>query len=235
MNRARHMTSIARARVPAIILAYAMLANGCSALRSVTTPATAPPSFYSLDDSRQATPPPAPAVRAPAAAPTLMVSTPSAAAGFDSHHIMYVRQTHKLEYFAQSEWTDPPARMLSPLIVAAIEGSRAFSAVVHTPSSATGDLRLDTEVLRLQHEFMGQPSHVRFTIRASLVEDTTRRVIATREFESLVAATSEDAYGGVVAANQAVRTVLADLAAFCAQGAATWRPASSSPESRPAR
>jgi len=30
-----------------------------------------------------------------------------------------VREPHKLEYFAHSEWVDPPARMLAPLIVAA--------------------------------------------------------------------------------------------------------------------
>jgi len=42
-------------------------------------------------------------------------------------------------------------------------------------------------------------------------------VLASREFEALVAATSEDPYGGVVAANQAVGTVLAELATFCAE------------------
>ena len=234
MNTVPRMISFARARAFALVAGYLVLASGCSALRSVTTPAPPPPSFYSLG-MRNAAAAPASAVSAPLTAPTLVVSTPSAAAGFDSQHIMYVRQPHQLEYFAQSECTDPPARMLSPLIVAAMDESRVFSAVVHTPSSGSGDLRLDTEVLRLQHEFLGQPSQVRFTLRASLVEDTTRRVIATREFESIVAATSEDAYGGVVAANQAVRAVLENLAAFCAQAAAAWRPAGSGIDSRPAK
>ena len=92
--------------------------------------------------------------RAAATAPTLIINPPHAAAGFDSPRIIYVRETHKLEYFAHSEWVDTPARMLAPLIVAAVENSGAFRAVVLTPSAAAGDLRLDTEIIRLQHEFL---------------------------------------------------------------------------------
>ena len=112
-----------------------------------------------------------PAQRAAAkAAPTLIVNPPHAAAGFDSRRIIYVRELHKLEYFAHSEWVDTPARMLAPLIVAALENGGAFRAVVLTPSAASGDFRLDTEIVRLQHEFGTGPSRVRFTLRAYLVE-----------------------------------------------------------------
>jgi cholesterol transport system auxiliary component len=94
--------------------------------------------------------------------------------------------------------------MLGPLLVTAIEKSAAFRAVVLTPGAASGDLRLDTMIVRLQHEFQSQPSRVRFTLRATLVDDKTRRVLAWREFEATAPARTEDAYGGVLAANQAV-------------------------------
>ena len=149
----------------------------------------------------------------------MIVNPPPAAAGFDSQRIIYVREAHKLEYFAHSEWVDPPARMLAPLLVAAVESSGAFRAVVLTPSAAAGDLRLDTEIIRLQHEFLTQPSRVRFTLRAYLVDNKTRRVLAWREFDAVVPAASENPYGGVVAANRAVQTVLEDLSAFCAEAA----------------
>ena len=153
----------------------------------------------------------------------MIVSPPHAAAGFDSQRIMYARQANQLEYFAHNEWIDTPARMLAPLIVAAVESSGAFRAVVQTPSPAAGDMRLDTEILRLQHEFLSAPSQVRFTLRAYLVESATRRVIASREFEAAVSAASEDPYGGVVAANRAVQTVLDSLSAFCAEAARNAR------------
>ena len=160
----------------------------------------------------------------PAAAPTLVVSPPYAAAGFDSPRMMYVRQAHKLEYFAHNEWTDTPARMLAPLIAAAAARSGAFRAVVTAPSTAAADLRLDTEVGGLQQEFLGNPSRVRFTLRANIVDSATRRVIASREFEAVAPAPSENPYGGVVAANEAVRAVLAELGAFCAAAASDWQP-----------
>jgi cholesterol transport system auxiliary component len=153
----------------------------------------------------------------------LIINPPHAAAGFDSPRIIYVRETHKLEYFAHSEWVDPPARMLAPLLVAAVENTGAFRAVVLTPGAAAGDLRLDTEIIRLQHEFRTQPSRVRFTLRAYLVDDKTRRVLAWREFEAAAPAASEDPYGGVVAANRAVQTVLESLSAFCAEAARSVR------------
>ncbi|MGP1678586.1 MAG: ABC-type transport auxiliary lipoprotein family protein [Burkholderiales bacterium] len=198
--------------------------GGCSTLRQTTTPN---PAFYTLERAPATAATAAGSTKAPtsalSAAPTLIIDPPHAAAGFDSPRIIYVRETHKLEYFAHSEWVDPPARMLAPLLVAAIEHTGAFRAVVLTPSAASGELRLDTEIIRLQHEFGSPPSRVRFTLRAYLVEDKTRRVLAWREFEAVVPAASENPYGGVVAANRAVQTVLEELAAFCAGAARGWK------------
>jgi cholesterol transport system auxiliary component len=204
------------AQLVAAALALAMI-GGCELLRPTVS---AQPKFYGLSAIRN------PAAAAPsgqrnapntATAPTLIVSPPHAAAGFDSQRMMYLRQPDQLEYFAQNEWIDTPARMLAPLIVSAVESSGAFRAVVQTPSVATGEVRLDIEILRLQHEFLSAPSQVRFTLRAYLVDNHTRRVIATREFDTTVAAASEDPYGGVVAANRAVQTALDKLSAFCAE------------------
>ena len=181
----------------------------------------AQPSYYALDGGGLKAKASSPLS---ATAPTLIVSPTHAAAGFDSQRIIYVRDAHKLDYFARSEWIDTPARMLAPLVVAAIESSGGFRAVVQTPSAASGDIRLDTEILRLQHQFDESPSRVRFTLRAYLVDNATRRVLASREFDESVASTSEDPYGGVIAANRAVQNVLAQVATFCAETAGTWQP-----------
>ena len=202
--------------VPLIAILSLALAGGCSAL---TPQSTDRPNLYSLAEAAET--PPAVANARPRAAggPTLVVSPPHAAAGFDSRRMIYLRQADKHEYFAHNEWVDTPARMLAPLIISAVESSGAYRAVVATPSPASGEIRLDTEVLRLQHDFSSTPSQVRFTLRAYLVENATRRVIATREFDAVVPAASEDPHGGVVAASKAVRKVLGELSAFCAAGA----------------
>jgi cholesterol transport system auxiliary component len=189
----------------------------CSALAPSTTP---PPAFYSLNGA------PGPAIAAAVAAaptpgyggqPTLIINPPRAAAGFDSQRIIYLREAHKLEYFANSEWVDPPARMLGTLLVASLQNTGAFRAVVLAPGTAVGEMRLETDIIRLQQEFQASPSRVRFTLRATLLDDKTRRVLAWREFDASVTSATDDPYGGVVAANGAVQWVLKDLAEFCAE------------------
>jgi cholesterol transport system auxiliary component len=200
-------------------LALVLLA-GCGGLLPKPTPQ---PAFYALESRPPAAGTaarPAGEVPRPSAGPTLVINPPHAAPGFDSQRIIYVREAHKLEYFAHHEWVDTPARMLAPLILAEAQRSGAFHAVVLTPSAAAGDLRLDTEIVRLQQTFGGVPSQVRFTLRAYVVDNATRKVLASREFDQTVPAATDDPYGGVVAANRAVQGVLEQLARFCADAAA---------------
>jgi cholesterol transport system auxiliary component len=197
------------------------LTAACSALRPTESQQ---PSFYSLDNARLEAPGRTPGMPKMAiTAPTLIVSPPHAAAGFNSQRIIYIRAAHQLEYYAHSEWIDPPAHMIAPLIVAALETGGTFRAVVLTPSQASGDLRLDTEIVRLQHEVASQPSRVRLTLRAYLVDNPTRQVVAWHEFDESIAVASEDPYGAVVAANQAVQTVMGKLADFCVDAAGKWK------------
>ncbi len=192
----------------ALILA---LTCGCSMLFPKPKPQ---PSFFSLDAApASSSTPSSPNTKA---APTLVIYPPRAAAGFDSQRIIYLRQTHKLEYFAHSQWIDTPARMLAPLIVAVLGDAGAFDGVLLSTGGVAGDMRLDTEVLRLQQDFRSHPSSVRFTLRVNLVDSAGREVLRSRDLDASVAATSDDPYAGVVAANQAVQEVLQQLAALCA-------------------
>jgi cholesterol transport system auxiliary component len=198
-------------------LALIALLCGCDALKSQVSDL---PNKYSLAPTQRAV---GSVPAATSGALTLIVSQPHAAAGFDSHHMMYIREGDRVEYFAHNEWIDTPGRMLAPMIVSAIEDKGAFRAVVLTPSPASGEVRLETEVLRLQQEFLEKPSKVRFGLRATLVENASRRVIATREFSAVVPSASEDPKGGVAAARTAVHSVLEELAQFCADAARRTR------------
>ena len=216
--------AIARAsRLTGAVLS-ALLLCACSVLSPSATP---PPAFYALNGAQGAPGAPRAVIGSNAAAAaqgasqgisgqsTLVINPPRAAPGFDSQRIIYLREAHKLEYFANSEWVDPPARMLGTLLLASLQNSGAFRAVVLAPGTATGELRLETDIIRLQQEFQTRPSRVLFTLRATLLDDKTRRVLAWREFDANVAAPTDDPYGGVLAANLAVQSVLKELVAFC--------------------
>ena len=192
-------------------LALAMMLGGCSgSLLPKPTPA---PARFTLDDGAPA----APARAAPAAsAPDLVVAVPRAAAGHDSTRMVYLQRPQELQAFAFHEWADTPAQMLAPMLVRALQLSGAFRAVVLAPTAASGHWRLETEVIRLQQDFTTPPSRVRLTLRAVLLDNATRQVIAARDFDASVPALADNPVAGAAAAQQATQRVLAALAAFCA-------------------
>ena len=147
----------------------------------------------------------------------LELSVPRARPGFDTPLMAYTQRTNALEYFAKNRWADTPARMLAPLLVQALDHSGGFRAVVQAPSLAAAELRLDTELVRLQQDFSARPSRVRFTVRAQLIDVGARRVLASAEFDETEVAPSDDPYGGVIAANRALGRLLERLAEFCAE------------------
>jgi cholesterol transport system auxiliary component len=158
--------------------------------------------------------------------PALVVAPPTAAPGFDAARMLYVKRPHELESFSRSEWVDTPARMLAPLLVRALERSGAFASVADVRSAGAAGLRLDSEILSLQQEFTARPSRVRLAVRILLSEVRSGRVLGAREIEAVEEAPSDDPYGGVIAANRAVRRVLDDVVAYCGERA-TAEPISS--------
>jgi cholesterol transport system auxiliary component len=145
---------------------------------------------------------------------TLLVAPPKAAPGFDSNRIAYTREPPKLDYYRDSVWSDAPARMLLPILVRAFEATGAFKAVVSPPAPGLANLRVDVDVIRLQQEFMTQPSRVRLMARIKVVDLKSGHVLGTQVFEAVEPAPSEDASGAARAANAAVQKVLEQMVRF---------------------
>jgi cholesterol transport system auxiliary component len=208
----------------AVVTLLAALSAGCAGQRAAT------PNFYSFDNAWLDSLPTAAGAPSSSATPerplpTLIVNPVQAAAGYDSAHIVYRRAAQRQEYYAYNEWVDTPARMLAPPLMTVLARTGAFRAVVPTPSAAAGDLRLDVEIVQLQHDFTTHPSRTRLLLRVYMVDDTTRRVLAWRDIQAEAPAPGDDPAGGVAAANQAVQQALRQLAQFCAEVARDWRPA----------
>ena len=154
----------------------------------------------------------------------LSVSPPRAAPGYDSTAMAYVQKLHALDHYATHRWADTPARMLGPLLTRTLEDTGSFRAVVQGPAGLPVDLQLDTEIVHLRQSFLAKPSRVELTLRTQLVDVADRRVLATRYIEVVEEASSDDAAGGVAAANAAIARALAQVAAFCVDASAGLRP-----------
>jgi cholesterol transport system auxiliary component len=130
--------------------------------------------------------------------------------------MVYLRLPATLEQFAFHEWVATPAQMLAPMLVRAAQDSGAFRAVLAAPTAAAAGWRLETELLRLHQDFNQQPSRVRLTLRAVLLDGANRKAVAWHEFDLAVDATSDDPVAGALAAQIAAQRVAAAVAAFCA-------------------
>ena len=150
-----------------------------------------------------------------AGAPVLVVATPQANGAYNTTRIAYMQQQYGLRYYTRSSWADTPARMLAPLMAEALNASGQFQALYASPGRVSANLRLDSELLRFHQDFTQTPSEIHVTLRAQLINLDTQRIAATQLFDVREAATSEDTYGGVLAANRAVARLLEELAAFC--------------------
>jgi cholesterol transport system auxiliary component len=146
--------------------------------------------------------------------PILLVSPLQAEPGYDTTRMVYVKRPYELEHYAVNQWADAPVRMLASLLVQALGRHGSWRAVVSLPSSVRGDYRLDAQGFALQQEFLQEPSRVRVTIRTQLVDLKESRVVGARAFEAVEPALSEDAYGGVLAANRAIAVLLDQIASW---------------------
>jgi len=183
-----------------------VLLAACSSLRGTPTPAA---HLYTLDAHASVV------ARSSSSDVVLALSMPRASPGFDTTQMAYQRQPHQIEYFALNRWVDTPAHMLEPLLLQSLEQSRGFSAVVRTPGLVTAKIRLDTELIRLQQDFTSKPSRIQFTLRAQLVDISAKRVLAVKVFDVVENAASDDAQGGVAAANLALQSALDQVLDFC--------------------
>jgi cholesterol transport system auxiliary component len=199
------------------LLALVAVLAGCSG--TLLPKPAQPPARFTLDGGAAALAAPAPWPGAPA----LVVALPRAAPGLDSRHMLYQRRPLEIESFAFHEWAEPPAQLLAPLLLRALQQAGGFRVVLPAASAAavaSGGWRLETELLRLQQDFGSQPSQVRISLRAVLLDGSTRQALAWREFDVRVAATADDPVAGAQAAHEATRRLLAELVAFCAE---QWR------------
>jgi len=139
---------------------------------------------------------------------------PLAEPGFETPRMVYVKRLYEVEYYAVNQWADTPARMVASLMAQALGRTGAWRTVVPLPGSIRGDFRLGSYGLLLRQEFMQDPSLVRVALRAQLVDVKESRGVGTRAFEAVENAPSDDAYGGVLAANRAIAVLLEDIASW---------------------
>jgi cholesterol transport system auxiliary component len=145
---------------------------------------------------------------------SILISQPEAVAGYQTDAMLYVIKPYEVSSFAHNAWIGPPADMLFPLIMQSVQRSGYFYAVASTPNSDQTDYRLDTQLIELQQDFLKKPSQIHFVAKVVLTHVADNHVVASRVIQESVPCPADTPYGGVIAANQAVKRFTEEMTAF---------------------
>lgn len=171
-----------------------------------------PTTTYVLDPDR---PPPVSA----RPGPTLLIPTPSAAPGYATPRMAYLKERYRIDYYAHNEWVAAPATIVGPVLAAALRESGHFGGVIEDPRGAMPDLRLEVRIDQMHQDFRHQPSVGSVVLTVSAFDPAAGTLLATRRFEATEPSPSEDAPGGVIAINRALARLLPEISAFAADQA----------------
>lgn len=145
---------------------------------------------------------------------TLVVNVPVAQPGFETPRMAYTQRPYEVRYYATHQWADSPARMLTPLLIQTLEQTGYWRAVVSVPTSVRGDHRVEIDQLELVQTFLQTPSQVRLVLRVQVIKLPEYLVLGTRLFDAVEGTSTDDAYGGAVAANRAADLLLREVAGW---------------------
>ena len=150
---------------------------------------------------------------------TLLVLVPETVPAYATTLMAYSTEAYQIAYFTKNEWAETPSQMIQPLIVKTLRNTHYFSEVLSPPyfDRHTFDLRI--EILELKQDFTTEPAMLELTMRIYLIRGATNQVIATKELSVRQPMPGRNPYAGVVAANEAMPTLLRELAKFVVEKA----------------
>ncbi|UCH75024.1 MAG: membrane integrity-associated transporter subunit PqiC [Rhodospirillales bacterium] len=153
----------------------------------------------------------------------LLIETPIAQAGLDTPRIAVAYSPIELNYFARSNWTDRAPQMVQRLLIESFENSGRIVAVGRDAIGLRSDYVLKTELREFQAEYravqgdstdaesglpVGEAPNIRVRINAKLVRMPQRVIVASENFENVVAARENSMRGIVTAFDEALgRTI----------------------------
>lgn len=130
----------------------------------------------------------------------------------NSSAIFYLENGHRQQPYAYSRWYETLGSMLENKLLLAFEKAQVAETVTGSVSGARADFRLEIAILDAIHDFTGQkPSRVRLSCTASLLDKRTGESLASKLFEVVVPAPTDDAEGGVAAFNEAADRIVTDI------------------------
>ncbi len=150
-----------------------------------------------------------------------------AAHGFDSNAMMYQKEPYVLTAFANNAWIAPPASMITMLLAQTLQQSQAFKIVLTAPTLSSAHYSISALLLYLYQDFTVSPSQITVGIDVNLINNHNNKTLSEKVFTTRIKTNADTPYGGVIAANQAVSTLLGQISQYVINTIATAQQAAS--------
>jgi len=142
----------------------------------------------------------------------LKISRPNSTAAIMSRNILYQKKEFVQNPYVSSKWGDIPNKMLASLFLSCVKKSSVFASVLPSYSRGKADLLLESTLLDFYHHVNSDgSSEGRVRIEFYLIESKSGKVVATNEFDSTINSKTLDVDGGVMAINDASKSVALSL------------------------
>jgi cholesterol transport system auxiliary component len=113
--------------------------------------------------------------------------------------------------YQNSQWSNTLEKLLEGNIIAALQQSRLFKAVLPYSSTAGVDLRLESMIYDFSHHVRGDASYAVVSIEFALIDTHTGKLIKTKRFSYRENTRTTDAKGYVEASNIILHRMGKDL------------------------
>ena len=142
----------------------------------------------------------------------LLVEAPSASASLRSSRIAIKMQPTKLDYLADSEWTDLATNLVQTLLVESFDNSGRIAGVARQGSGLRTDFLLKSDLREFHAElYRGTPARIRIRVHVRLVRWDDRDIVASRSFETAEPLAGESSEAIVASFDAAVGGVLKQI------------------------
>jgi cholesterol transport system auxiliary component len=137
------------------------------------------------------------------AAGSLLVRRPEAGPGLDSNRIALLRSDRRFDFYAASLWAAPAPDVIESVIIDALRGTGAFTAVLDdaSPFAPRYDLRVTLRRFESDYTAGGKPT-IHVVLDCTLGRHRDRALLASFTSQGSAVA-AEDRLGSVVAAFEA--------------------------------
>lgn len=183
------------------------LIGGCAAVTGLGGEAA--PQTYDLLASK-----PAPLAKSRQTRFQLVVSEPAAVRALTTDRILVKSGPESISYYGKAQWSDRLPSLLQTRLIESLSRSRRFAAVGGGSDRIEADVRMATNIRAFQIEMNGASAQAHISLYVKIFNEKSGRIVASRNFETSVAAPKDNVQAGVAALNSGLQTVLGQITSW---------------------